>query len=487
MSERREKLFGVAILLVFILQTCLAQEGGRLKDLTVAVVTWNNITTEVIKGGQVQKIWCGDSTMPWGTCQRAPIAVEYSDSPTRLFTYKAECAASPCPPITVKSVDVTADNKNLLTKATLNPNSTFTLDWSCELLVEAKEPWTTVHVTLELDTAEKVTFHLIRFCVSKKPSKFDFSLVLIMSLASVVVFFATRQKPLVLSDDTEEQEVQPKHAILFIVLGSLFLLVLFFFLKYVIFALTLMILLTSTSATTFLLSEILASVVTSPIWKKESVRIPYLGIFSLLDLTSFVISILIVSGWFFMRLWILNNAIGIAIVCMMLKVVRLPSLKVAALLLSLAFFYDIFWVFGSKYFFGESVMAYVATTVDLPIKLQLPHFNQSPLSTCTLIGLGDLVLPGLFIAFTYQIGKTLNTQRYFVVSMIGYVIGLAMCAGVLWIYSLAQPALLYLVPCTLIPVAAVASKSGDLSTLWEGNQQDLNRASIKRGEDRDGL
>ena len=44
-----------------------------------------------------------------------------------------------------------------------------------------------------------------------------------------------------------------------------------------------------------------------------------------------------------------------------LNVIKLNSLRVAAMLLSMAFCYDIFFVFLSPYFFEESIMVKVAT------------------------------------------------------------------------------------------------------------------------------
>lgn len=46
-------------------------------------------------------------------------------------------------------------------------------------------------------------------------------------------------------------------------------------------------------------------------------------------------------------------------------------------LLSLLFFYDIFWVFISPAFTGgTSVMVAVATSLEVPIKLYMPHITQ---------------------------------------------------------------------------------------------------------------
>ena len=58
---------------------------------------------------------------------------------------------------------------------------------------------------------------------------------------------------------------------------------------------------------------------------------------------------------------------------------RLSSLKVASSLLTLAFFYDIFWVFISSSIFGKNVMVTVATGLNVPIKI-LVHTKHSQLS-----------------------------------------------------------------------------------------------------------
>ena len=57
----------------------------------------------------------------------------------------------------------------------------------------------------------------------------------------------------------------------------------------------------------------------------------------------------------------LSNIIGLFTVLLVFRILRLENLKISTLLLVLAFFYDIYWVFISPSLFGESVMAVVAT------------------------------------------------------------------------------------------------------------------------------
>lgn len=59
------------------------------------------------------------------------------------------------------------------------------------------------------------------------------------------------------------------------------------------------------------------------------------------------------------------------------------------------FFYDIFWVFGTD------VMVTVAQSFEAPIKLMFPQdLLENGLSAKhhAMLGLGDIVVPGIFIA-----------------------------------------------------------------------------------------
>ena len=89
----------------------------------------------------------------------------------------------------------------------------------------------------------------------------------------------------------------------------------------------------------------------------------------------------------------------------------------------------------------------------------------------TLIGLGDIVLPGLLLCFALRFddSKGLDPRTsYFALTMAGYCLGLTLCEIVVGTFHWAQPAMIYLVPGTLIPFALTAYRRGELGELWEG-------------------
>jgi minor histocompatibility antigen H13 len=99
-------------------------------------------------------------------------------------------------------------------------------------------------------------------------------------------------------------------------------------------------------------------------------------------------------------------------------------------------------------------MVSVATSLDLPMKILWP--KSATFSTengSMMLGLGDIVVPGIFISlalrydyFRYtktQPGRTF-TKPYFIASLVAYVAGLATTMMVMHVFHAAQPALLYL-------------------------------------------
>lgn len=183
--------------------------------------------------------------------------------------------------------------------------------------------------------------------------------------------------------------------------------------------------------------------------------------------------------------WILNNIVGISVVASHLMKLRIPSVKVGTLLLTLFFFYDIYFVFGTD------IMLTVATKIKTPSKLLIPR-DVSRLNNeikTTLLGLGDLALPGCFIALCLRFDlflfhdKNKNEQFhllnkfnkvYFTTSIVGYVFGLFITFKICSYFKVGQPALLYLCPSVLLSVFTVAYFSGDIEKLWAYDESTEN-------------
>lgn len=191
--------------------------------------------------------------------------------------------------------------------------------------------------------------------------------------------------------------------------------------------------------------------------------------------------------YFFPSNWLILNLISFNITIWSISQINLKNLKTGILILLSLFLYDIFFVFHTD------MMVTVAQNLELPVKILLPTDINKDTGTAvsenamkfsfSLLGTGDVVLPGFFISlcYKYDIWRWHNLHedeefhllrlpgyvgRYFVSSLMGYILGLLTCMIFLHWYQVGQPALLYIVPSVIITVLSVAYLSGDISEFW---------------------
>ncbi|KAK9103654.1 hypothetical protein Sjap_020908 [Stephania japonica] len=217
-------------------------------------------------------------------------------------------------------------------------------------------------------------------------------------------------------------------------------------------------------------------------WFKQAgdsfIKVPFFGAISYLTLAVSPFCITFAVVWAVYRhasfAWIGQDILGVALIVTVLQIVRVPNLKVGTVLLSCAFLYDIFWVFASKWWFHESVMIVVARgdrsgEDGIPMLLKIPRLFD-PWGGYSIIGFGDILLPGLLIAFSLRydwLSKKTLRAGYFLYAMMAYGLGLLITYVALNLMDgHGQPALLYIVPFTLGTLFTLGKKRGDLKILW---------------------
>jgi minor histocompatibility antigen H13 len=192
-----------------------------------------------------------------------------------------------------------------------------------------------------------------------------------------------------------------------------------------------------------------------------------------------VASILLTAYYSYTKNWIASNIFGLSFSINAIQLLSLDSFKTGIILLSGLFVYDIFWVFYTP------VMVSVATNFDAPIKLLWPRdiiafLSSSENARFTMLGLGDIVIPGIFVALCVRFDRHLSWQRnpvgafrstrfakpYFTANLIAYVLGLSLTMVVMHCFKAAQPALLYLSPACIISVLLTAAVRGELKELF---------------------
>nr|KAF6330060.1 histocompatibility minor 13 [Myotis myotis] len=156
------------------------------------------------------------------------------------------------------------------------------------------------------------------------------------------------------------------------------------------------------------------------------------------------------------------------------ELLHLNNVSTGCILLGGLFIYDVFWVFGTN------VMVTVARSFEAPIKLVFPQDlleRGLEANNFAMLGLGDIVIPGIFIALLlrFDISLKKNTHTYFYTSFAAYIFGLGLTIFIMHIFKHAQPALLYLVPaCIGFPVLVALAK-GEVTEMFsyeESNPKD---------------
>ncbi|TBU33763.1 signal peptide peptidase-domain-containing protein [Dichomitus squalens] len=172
---------------------------------------------------------------------------------------------------------------------------------------------------------------------------------------------------------------------------------------------------------------------------------------------------------------LLTDILGLSFSHNALSLLKLDSFKTGVVLLSGLFVYDIWWVFGTE------VMVKVATNLDVPIKLLWP---KSVLFSAergfTMLGLGDIVIPGMFVATALRYdyhrasrqGQLASVRKaYFHAALVAYALGLVATMSVMHFFRKAQPALLYLSPACILSFFVMALFQGDLNEAWGWSDQ----------------
>ena len=206
-------------------------------------------------------------------------------------------------------------------------------------------------------------------------------------------------------------------------------------------------------------------------------------------------SIGIIYFYFQKKYWPLNNVIGICFCLQGVERFSLGTYKIGAILLVGLFFYDIFWVFGTE------VMVSVAKNIDGPIKILFPRSLVPNAETgkieLSLLGLGDIVIPGFFLALLLRFDahmagistREVNIHAsfpkpYFHSALFAYVLGLVATLFVMIQFNAAQPALLYLVPACLGSSFLCATVRGEVKALLDySEEEDEGEESDAKKED----
>lgn len=201
--------------------------------------------------------------------------------------------------------------------------------------------------------------------------------------------------------------------------------------------------------------------------------------FNLHDIVCLICCSLVGTWYLVKKHWIANNLFGIAFAINGVELLHVNNVPTGCILLCGLLFYDAFWVFGTD------VMVTVARSFEVPIKLVFPQDileKGLTASNFAMLGLGDIVLPGIFIALLLRFDNSLSrkTNVYFYSTFFAYFMGLLATMLIMHLFNHAQPALLYLVPACLGTPLLLALAKGDLKALFSYEDHPVNATQTEQ-------
>jgi hypothetical protein len=128
-------------------------------------------------------------------------------------------------------------------------------------------------------------------------------------------------------------------------------------------------------------------------------------------------------------------------------------------------------------------MVVAATSIQIPIKIEFPIlFSNNPIKNCMLLGLGDILLPGMIIKYSRRFDLLKNKMEkkklgqrkkktkinFYSYNLLLYFISVVLAMIMMFVFDHGQPVLFYISPIFIIGLMGKAYYDGCLGIFWSG-------------------
>ena len=329
------------------------------------------------------------------------------------------------------------------------------------------------------------------------------SCICLIIVALIYIYFSTYMKlNFQFIKDIREttDEIKWYHILFGVFFASSLLLLIYLFRKYMIIILNILIgfesWLCTYYATLFFVLEIGQKMLSQGQHKKlKNKKIELLCYMNTYEILSAFLSAFIIMLYFMTRHYLINDIICFCLSFTVMSFIVLKSFILCFMCLFAFFIYDTFWVFYSDKIFHDNIMLVAATSIQIPIKIEFPIlFSDNPLKNCMILGLGDILLPGLIIkysrrfdCFRARLNHKIKGMSFYTFNLILYLISLATAMICMKVFNHGQPVLFYLSPIFIFGLIGKAYNEGCLTDFWNGLKikKNKNKMKAQKGENED--
>ncbi|EAR90165.1 signal peptide peptidase (macronuclear) [Tetrahymena thermophila SB210] len=224
---------------------------------------------------------------------------------------------------------------------------------------------------------------------------------------------------------------------------------------------------------------------------KKSVQIfffqPFISKVRGVDFIGAIFSLACVSSWYFIKKpWFMNDILSVAIMSCTIKFFKITSMKSAAIFMGITLLYDTVTAILIHYSQSQSYDSLILAKANYPFELQIPSFKHILDKKCAWIAITSIVLPGFFLQYLHRFDKSRNSQVYAILGFSGLFLG-----SILWVLATiwnihTWPFACFTYPLIYLFVLLFAQKRAEVYDLWSGKFHDpelLNPLTLKIMED----
>ncbi|KAK3819520.1 MAG: peptidase A22B, signal peptide peptidase, partial [Benniella sp.] len=204
----------------------------------------------------------------------------------------------------------------------------------------------------------------------------------------------------------------------------------------------------------------------------------YTARFSVVHLFMLPVSAMLSAYYVGTKNWVASNLLAFSFALSTVQMFTLESFKTGVVLMSGMFAYDVYW--SNK----PEILNVILKNFDLPIKVVFPRLllglPAGQAFKFVSLGLGDIVVPGLFAALCLrfdqqragvrnpELGRSTQFRKpYFIGCIVAYTLGLGSMFAIHHITRVTLPALLFLTPACVLSVFMSAAVRGELQHVFQ--------------------
>ena len=350
-------------------------------------------------------------------------------------------------------------------------------------------------------------FSFIKIVESDEKYKSFITCCCVMLIAFIYLYFSTymKLKFKFVKEIQEESDIEWYHIIFAVFFGSCILVSIYLFKKYLVLILNLLIGFESWLCVYYTFLFFVLRMGKNVFSKNKNSHLikykyEYLLDLNFYEILSLILSLILIIFYFITRHWILNDLICFCLAFTTLSFIVLKSFFLCFVCLFGFFIYDTFWVFYSDKIFAENVMMVAATSIQIPIKIEFPIlFSNNPIKNCMLLGLGDILLPGMVIKYCRRFDllkkkmdkKKINLRKkaskmgFYHYNLLLYFISVSLAMIMMFVFNHGQPVLFYISPIFIFGLMIKAYYDGCFGLFWNGIKLRKNKKNSNNNNDKE--